>query len=266
MLRKDRERDAAFAWEVFQKAPYATLSLTDEVGKPYAIPISPVVDEAYHVVYFHCAGHGEKWELLAKNPPVCLSAVSYAAAIPNEFSMAYASAVLHGRAEVVTDEAEQVKAKAKLLREQYQQKQRDYQDLKEETLKVVRGTSRLNVDLLNNLIEETTVQMAELEGQIRTAEAELREVLSGAEQVRQEYAQLMDWAGLYDNCSFEAKKMIAAQFVKAVRVKRGYEVDIEFNVSFEEFQTLYLEPESEEDRRSRSATYLSLVEKSGQAG
>ena len=59
MLRKDRERDAAFAWEVFQKAPYATLSLTDEAGKPYAIPISPVVDEAYHVVYFHCAGHGE---------------------------------------------------------------------------------------------------------------------------------------------------------------------------------------------------------------
>ncbi len=149
-----------------------------------------------------------------------------------------------------------MKAKAKLLREQYQQKQRDYQDLKEETLKVVRGTSRLNVDLLNNLIEETTVQMAELEGQIRTAEAELREVLSGAEQVRQEYAQLMDWAGLYDNCSFEAKKMIAAQFVKAVRVKRGYEVDIEFNVSFEEFQTLYLEPESEEDRLP--VCYLSL--------
>ena len=110
MLRKDRERDAAFAWEGFQKAPYATLSLTDEVGKPYAIPISPVVDEAYHVVYFHCAGHGEMWELLAKYPPVCLSAGSYAAAIPIEFSMAYASAALHGRAEVVTDEAEQVKA------------------------------------------------------------------------------------------------------------------------------------------------------------
>ncbi len=88
MLRKDRERDAAFAWEVFRKAPYATLSLTDEVGKPYAIPISPVVDEAYHVVYFHCAGHGEKWELLAKNPPVCLSAVSSCGGHPQR--------VLHG--------------------------------------------------------------------------------------------------------------------------------------------------------------------------
>lgn len=159
-----------------------------------------------------------------------------------------------------------MKVKAKLLREQYQQKQRGYRDLKEKTLKVVWGISRLNVDLLNNLIEETTVQMAESEGRIRTAEAELHEVLSGAEQVRQEYAQPTDWAGLCDNCSFEAKKMIAAQFVKAVQVKRDYGVDIEFNVSFEEFQTLYLEPESGEDRRSRSATYLSLVEKSGQAG
>ena len=94
----------------------------------------------------------------------------------------------------------------------------------------------------------------------------MEETVQTASQVLREYDQLISWAEMYDHCTFEAKKMIAAQFVKAVRVKRGYEVDIEFNVSFEEFQTLYLEPESEEDRRSRSATYLSLVEKSGQAG
>lgn len=35
--------------------------------------------------------------------------------------------------------------------------------------------------------------------------------------------------------------MIVAQFVKAVHVRRDYEIDIEFNVSFEEFQALYLE-------------------------
>ena len=63
-------------------------------------------------------------------------------------------------------------------------------------------------------------------------------------QVSEEYTQLMNWAELYDNCSFEAKKMIVAQFVKAIHIKRGYEVDIEFNVSFEEFQSLYLEPEN----------------------
>ena len=99
---------------------------------------------------------------------------------------------------------------------------------------------------MNSLVDETTAQLKELEGQVQTAETELREIVSGAEQVRQEYAQVMNWAELYDNCTFEAKKMIAAQFVKAVRVKRGYEVDVEFNVSFEEFQKLYLEPETED--------------------
>ena len=37
MRRKDRERDRSFAWEVLKKAPYATLSLTDGQGRPYAV-------------------------------------------------------------------------------------------------------------------------------------------------------------------------------------------------------------------------------------
>ena len=41
MLRKDRERDAAFAWEVFQRLPYATLSLTDEAGEAPRHPHLP---------------------------------------------------------------------------------------------------------------------------------------------------------------------------------------------------------------------------------
>lgn len=37
---------------------------------------------------------------------------------------------------------------------------------------------------------------------------------TSAEQVQNEYTQLMNWAELYGNCSFDAKKMIVAQFVK----------------------------------------------------
>jgi hypothetical protein len=32
------------------------------------------------------------------------------------------------------------------------------------------------------------------------------------------------------------RKMIAAQFIKAVRVDRDYNIEIDFNVSFEKFQ------------------------------
>lgn len=88
----------------------------------------------------------------------------------------------------------------------------------------------------------------------------------GAEQARQDYAQLMSWAELYDKCTFEAKKMIAAQFIKTVHIKRDYEIEIEFNVAFTEFQKIYLEPEPEESKRKRSATtILALAETAGQA-
>ena len=133
------------------------------------------------------------------------------------------------------------KSKLNLLNEQYRQKQREYQALRAETIKVIQGTSRLNVDLLNSLVAETSEQIKQLSWQIQTAAAELEETVQSASQVLREYDQLMGWAEMYDNCTFEAKKMIVAQFVKAVHVRRDYEIDIEFNVSFEEFQALYLE-------------------------
>ena len=157
-------------------------------------------------------------------------------------------------------EVEQAKTKVKRLQDQHQQKEKDYQALRAETLKVIRGTSQLNADLLNSLITETEAELKDLENQMRAAEQELKEDMSGAEQVRKEYAQLMDWSELYDNCSFEAKKMIVAQFVKAVHVKRGYEVNIEFNVSFDEFQTLYLEPETRTYKQRKAKEILTLTQ------
>lgn len=162
-------------------------------------------------------------------------------------------------------ELEIIKSKLKLLNDQYRQKQREYQDLRAETIKVVQGTSRLNVDLLNSLVDETSDQIKQLEQQIQATTTELEETLRDASQVLQEYDQLIGWAEMYDNCTFEAKKMIVAQFVKAVRVRRDYEIDIEFNVSFEEFQALYLEGEPEEAKRPGAETLLAIETKARQA-
>lgn len=110
MRRKERERDAAFAWRVLAKAPYGVLAMTDTEGKPYCVPVSPAADPDYGVIYFHCATEGTKLNAIGKDPRVCLSAVGHAAVVPNAFEMEYASATFRGRAEVVTDESERVKA------------------------------------------------------------------------------------------------------------------------------------------------------------
>ena len=164
-----------------------------------------------------------------------------------------------------TKEVDLAKSKLNLLNEQYRQKQQEYQDLRAETIKVIQGTSRLNADLLNSLVVEASAQIKQLSWQIQTATAELEETVQSASQVLREYDQLMGWAEMYDNCTFEAKKMIVAQFVKAVHVRRDYEIDIEFNVSFEEFQALYLEGDPEETKRPGADTLLTIETKTRQA-
>ena len=158
-------------------------------------------------------------------------------------------------------EVELVRSRLNLLNEQYRQKQREYQDLRAETIKVIQGTSRLNADLLNSLVSETAEQIKQLAAQIQTTTAELEETVQTASQVLREYDQLISWAEMYDHCTFEAKKMIVAKFVKAIRVRRDYEIDIEFNVSFEEFQALYLEGEPEEAKRPGTNTILAMETK-----
>lgn len=158
-------------------------------------------------------------------------------------------------------EVELVKSRLNLLNEQYRQKQREYQDLRAETIKVIQGTSRLNADLLNSLVSETTEQIKQLGVQIQTTTAELEETVQTASQVLREYDQLISWAEMYDHCTFEAKKMIVAKFVKAIRVRRDYEIDMEFNVSFEEFQALYLEGEPEDAKRPGTNTILVMETK-----
>ena len=67
--------DAAFALEVFDKAPYVTVSMTKPDGSPYGLPLSLArTDE--RTFYFHCALEGDKLDCIAHNPTVFLSAVT----------------------------------------------------------------------------------------------------------------------------------------------------------------------------------------------
>lgn len=40
---------------------------------------------------------------------------------------------------------------------------------------------------------------------------------------------------LYDEASFEKKKMIVSCLIKRVEVSRGYKLKVEFNIDFEQF-------------------------------
>jgi nitroimidazol reductase NimA-like FMN-containing flavoprotein (pyridoxamine 5'-phosphate oxidase superfamily) len=105
--------DAAFALEVFDKAPYVTVSMMREDGRPYGLPLSLVrTDE--NTFYFHCAMEGEKLDCIAHNPTVFLSAVTRCAPTvgpkDGSFSLQYKSATAIGKAEMVTNKEEKIEA------------------------------------------------------------------------------------------------------------------------------------------------------------
>ena len=111
MRRKDRERDAAFAWAVFDRAPFGVLSMRDNEGG-YGVPISPA--RIGNRVYFHCAQAGKKLDCLSQWPEASLTVAE--AGEPDYFSVCFASAILCGRVTIVTDEAEKREALAAITR------------------------------------------------------------------------------------------------------------------------------------------------------
>jgi len=104
---------AEWALEVFDKAPYITVSMSEADGTPYAVPLSLVrTDEK--TFYFHCAMEGKKLDILRRNPRVCLSAVTKCKPTvgpkDGSFTLEFKSSIAFGVAEEVTDNEERVMA------------------------------------------------------------------------------------------------------------------------------------------------------------
>ncbi len=124
------------------------------------------------------------------------------------------------------------------MKKQLYEKQREIADYEAETIRVIRGESKLSGELLNALITRAKEEERQLAIACENAKAELNVLSASMERENEEYSRLTSWAEVYDSCSFETRKMFVSQFIKSVHVFRDYDLEIEFNVSFEEFRDL----------------------------
>ena len=109
MRRKDREVSAEQAWEIVERCSYGVLAMTKPDGTPYAVPVNFAREG--NCLYIHCAQAGEKTDCLNHQPQVCVTCVEGGAWVDQPaLTTRYASAVMLGRVEEVTDEADKVKA------------------------------------------------------------------------------------------------------------------------------------------------------------
>ena len=108
LRRKDRRMPEEEAWELLRECGWAMVAMTGEDGLPYCVPVSPALEGDR--LYFHCAKRGEKVKALSVHPEVCVTAVGDWQTIQAEFTVHYRSVVARGRAALVTNEAERLRA------------------------------------------------------------------------------------------------------------------------------------------------------------
>jgi hypothetical protein len=106
--RSDRALTEEQAREILARPEHGVLATVGADGWPYAVPLNHVLSG--DALYVHCAVEGHKLENIAHEERVCFCAVAGARVLPDSLSTLYESAVVFGRAALVTDPAEKRRA------------------------------------------------------------------------------------------------------------------------------------------------------------
>lgn len=108
MFQEVRRRDRAVsedeARDILGRAEYGVLATVGPDGWPYAVPLNHVL--ADDTLYLHSACEGRKLANLASEERVSYCAVASATVMPSMLSTLYESAIVFGRAAVVSDAEE----------------------------------------------------------------------------------------------------------------------------------------------------------------
>jgi hypothetical protein len=106
--RASRALSGDEAREILARADHGVLATVGADGWPYAVPVNHVLSG--DTLYIHCALEGHKLDNIAHEERVSYCAVASSTVLPQALSTLYESAVVFGRAAVVTDAAEKRRA------------------------------------------------------------------------------------------------------------------------------------------------------------
>ena len=139
---------------------------------------------------------------------------------------------------VKTNDATRIQKKIKKIQKDLEAKQKELDDLKAETILVIRGVSALDKELLGTLVAEAREALETLEKQIVQAQEEYEAATKTAKCSNYLCNELFTWADVYDTANYDERRAILQQFIKEIRVRKDYEISITLNASFNQVEQL----------------------------
>ncbi len=84
------------------------------------------------------------------------------------------------------------------------------------------------IKTLKTKISANEKKLTEVDGEIEKQSHSL-------EKVGSMYNSFLGWANEFDSAPIEQQKMIAGQLIRRVELDKGYKINIEFNMDYEQF-------------------------------
>ena len=104
MRRKDQLLSAAETIEILQSCTSGVLAVTGDNDYPYAVPLSFAYQDGK--LFFHFAKEGHTIDSILKNNRVSFCVIKTDEVIPESFTTHFRSAIVFGRARILTEDSQ----------------------------------------------------------------------------------------------------------------------------------------------------------------
>lgn len=128
-----------------------------------------------------------------------------------------------------------LKADLQRARSENTKANREYESLKGELLKSIQGKSDLPQDVLSEMLEETRHRVLHTSERVSALSAEMQDGSSRVAEMQAEFNRILSWSQIFDKSDMATKKMVCGYIIKRVTVYRDYQIDVEFNMTIEQF-------------------------------
>jgi len=128
-----------------------------------------------------------------------------------------------------------LKGRIKSVNQRISKLKKDLSVYKGEVINVIQGDSAFTAEILNQLISDTDATLAKQTVERERLQVELDDVEFLYEKTKEEHMRIRTWCEIFDGSSLETQKMVVSSIINEVRLWKGYQIEIDLNLSVEEF-------------------------------
>lgn len=134
-------------------------------------------------------------------------------------------------------DALKLKSEIKRVKAENTRANTEYESLKSEVVKAVQGKSKMPMDVLSELVEESRTKVLESSARLTELLAQQDEGNAKEAEMKAELRRIRTWREIFDTSEMDVKKMIANYIIKRVNVYAGYELDIVLNMNIQQYMS-----------------------------